>query len=250
MDRLARHDAAFQRLLFDRGLREQLRAGDPSALGDEAEAFAGIDLGELEKLATAIRSGLLRGSLGGLGLGDAFVDTLAALGGGADHVVERFLAATGGAAPDGRFVDGTGRRAGVSVLEAFHGWAATELPPRSPALARAQHELAAALLVALARTPRPGFLVGWPLAHAGPRGWCCILDAVRPLDGVDDPPEQPVAYVAVAGRYATGRVSPVLAAVLLDGVDDPPSWVPQALAGLEPDALATVRHALARRGLA
>ena len=59
-----------------------------------------------------------------------------------------------------------------------------------------------------------------------------------------------MAYVAVAGRYATGRVSPVLAAVLLDGVDDPPSWVPQALAGLEPDALATVRHALARRGLA
>jgi hypothetical protein len=92
--------------------------------------------------------------------------------------------------------------------------------------------------------------VGWPLVHAGPRGWGCILDAVRPLEGPHDPPEQPVAYVAVAGRYATGRVSPVLAAVMLDGVDDPPAWVAQSLASLAPESLASVRDALAKRGLA
>lgn len=250
MDRLARHDAAFHRLLFDRGLREQLRAGDWSALGDAAEAFARIDLDELEALAVAIRSGLVRGSLGGLGLGDAFAGTIAGLGGGVDAVVERFLAATGGAGPNGQPVDGTGRRAGVSILEAFHGWVATQLEPRSPALGRAQHELAAALLMALARTARPGFLVGWPLVHAGPRGWYCILDAERPLADPGDVPEQPFAYVAVGGRYATGRLSLALAAVVLDGADDPPAWVPQRLAQLERGVLEAARRGLAERGLA
>jgi hypothetical protein len=249
MGTLERHDEVFHRLLFDRRLREQVRAGGWSIVGDVAGAFCRIDMDELEKLAVAVRDGLIKGSLGGLGIGAAFPGTIAALGGGTDHVADRFLAATGGAAPDGRPTDATGRRAGVSVLEAFYGWAATELEQRPPALCQAQHELAAALLAALTRTPRPGFLVEWPLVHPGAQGWYCALDAVRPLVGPQDPPEQPVVYVAVRGRYATGRLSPALAAVVLDGAADPPGWVPERLARLDPASLDAARRALAARGL-
>lgn len=244
MDGLSRHDALFHRLLFDRGVRDRVRAGDWSFAGDDAPAFTGIDLGELDKLALAVRDGLLRGSLGGLGIGPAFVETIAALGGSAEQVAERFLAATGG-----RRIDGTGRRAGISVLEAFHGWAADELALQPPAACRAQHELAAALLAALARTPRAGFLVEWPLVHAGPCGWYCVLDAMQPLARPADPPQQPVVYLAVGGRYASGRLSADLAAVVLEGADHPPDWARARVAALDPATLAAVRAALAARGL-
>jgi hypothetical protein len=248
MDELSRLDAAFQRLLFDPRLRASLRAGDRSALGPDADAFARLDLDELDRLAAAVRDGLVRGSLGGLGLADAFPATITALGGDPAAVVERFLADTGGAAVDGRPIDATGRRAGVSVLEAFHGWADAALPDPAPR-ARAQHELAAALLAALARTPRPGFLVGWPLVHLDALGGRCVLDAARPLAGPDDPPDDPVVYVAAAGRYASGRLSRPLAALVLEPLASPPRWTRECLAQQPPDALDAARRALAARGL-
>ncbi|MCX4245101.1 hypothetical protein [Paraliomyxa miuraensis] len=249
MGELERHDEVFGRLLFDPDLRRRLRDGDWSDVADVADAFSGIDLDELEQLAVAVRDGLVRGSLGGLGIGPAFPHTIAALGGGAQPVVERFLAATRGRAPDGRGIDGTGRRAGISVLEAFHGWAELELADDPSARCRAQHELASALLRALARTPRPGFVVGWPLVHTGPQGWICALDASSPLAGPHEVPEQPIVYVTRGGRHATGRVSPGLAAVLLGDTDAPPPWVVELLARLGSDVLGAANEALAARGL-
>ncbi|MCA9710148.1 MAG: hypothetical protein KDK70_30190, partial [Myxococcales bacterium] len=248
MDELARHDEVFGRLLFDRALRDQLGAGDWSALPDVAEAFGEIDLRELDALACGIRDGLLRGSLGGLGIAGAFPETLAALGGDPPRSVEQFLADTQGKGPGGVPIDGTGRGAGICVLEAFHGWAAARLAARPTAVLRAQHELATALLTALARTPRPGFVVRWSLVHAGPRGSACVLDAARALTSPESLPAEPVVYAALGGRYATGRVSSALAAVVLDAVLDGasslPSWARAALAGIGASERDALRRAL------
>lgn len=250
MGDLTRHDELFHRLICDRDLRQRVRVEGWSAAGEAAGVFSGIDMDELEKLATEVRDGLIRGSLGGLGLGRAFPRTIEALGDDAASVVERFLADTGGAAPDGRRVDATGRQAGISILEAFHGWAELQLASRAPARCRAQHELAAALLTALARTPRSGFVVDWPLIHRRARGWCCVLDASVPLDGPEDRPSEPVVFVSVEGRYATGQLSLSLAAVVLEDAGDPPGWVRPLVAALSPDSRLAVRQGLVARGLA
>jgi hypothetical protein len=239
MDALKRYDALFSRLIFDRGFRDQVRAGDWSAMGDAADAFNGVDLVKLEKLATDIRDGLIRGSLGVPGVGAAFPQTIAVLGGGAEAVADRFLA-DHYLAED---IDGTGRRAGVSPLESFFDWASGQLAGQPAALGRAQHELAAALVAALARTPRPGFLVHWPLLRPGPRGWCCVLDTARPLQGPDDRPDHPVAYLGLDSRYAAGSVTESMAAAVMETADAPPPWAAD-LARADPEATATARRAL------
>jgi hypothetical protein len=246
VDGLRRYDELFSRLLFDRRFRERMRAGDWSLLGAEAEAFSVVDLDISERLALAIRDGLIGGSLGGLGLGQAFPRTIAALGGGVEAVAERFLEAH----HEAQAFDGTCRQAGVSVFESFHGWADRQLEGRPADRRRAQHELAAGLLVILAGKPNPGFRVEWPLARPIPCGWYCVLDAVRPLAGPADPPEQPVAYVAALGQYVTGEDAADFAAVALDAAGAPPPWASRRLAQLDPVTLGELRGVLSSRGSA
>ena len=241
MDALKRYDAVLSRLLFDRQFRERARAGDWSDAGPEAEAFAGVDWEASERLSLAIRDGVLSGHLGGLGIARAFPDTIGALGGGANAVAERFLAAH----DDVAAFDGTCRQAGVSVLESFFGWAKAQLAGRPADLRRAQHELAGALLAVLARRGKPGFLIRWSLARRVACGWYCVLDAVRPLDGPADTPEQPVAYVGAAGRYATGPLALTFAAVAQEAADPRPAWVSAQLAQLDQPTIDDVRSVLA-----
>lgn len=249
MDVLKEYDSAFRRLLFDRSFRARVTSGDRSELGHIASAFSSIDMHELEKLARAVRDGLLRGSLGGLGIGDSFVNTIAALGGTTNEVADRFLAASVSQRPDWLPIDCTGRRAGVSVLEAFYGWAATELAQRPSELCRAQQEFAVALLTALTRTPRPGFLIAWPQVHAGTQGWYCVLDVAEPLNGRHEQPRQPVVYAAIRGRYVSGRVSTSLAAIIMDCADEPPAWVGAQLLLIGTAPLNEARSLLKERGL-
>ena len=239
MDGLNRYDELFTRLLFDRPFRRRIGAGDLSELGAQADAFALVDVGACERLADAIRDGLINGNLGGLGIGRAFPETIEALGGGAPAVVERFLQ-TCHEAPA---FDGTCRRAGVSVFESFLRWADPQLAARPEAQRRAQHELAAGLFEILARKPDPGFAVAWSLARPFARGWFCVLDAVRPLEGPGDAPEHPCAHVAALGQWVRGEDALDFAAVALEGQDPRPAWVDQRLSRLDDatfDALRTV----------
>jgi hypothetical protein len=245
VDGLKPYDDMLSRLLFDRRLREAVRAGGWSVIGEMADAFQGIDLDRLEILSGEIRGGVLRGQLGELGVAESFPDTIATLGGGPEAVADRFLAAQQ-AAPD---MDITGRGAVVGVLEAFHTWAERELHGQPAALCRAQHELATALLATLARTTRPGFLVRWPLVHAIRGGWTCVLDAAGPLVRQQDAPEQPFVYRAAAGRLAIKPVTLTLAAAALDAASEPPSWVAEQLAQLDAQALQAARDELAALGL-
>jgi len=244
MDALKRYDELFSRLLFDRRFRARARAGDWSEAGEEADAFSGIDWDTSERLSIAIRDGLIRGDLGGLGIGKAFPHTIDALGGGVNEVAERFMEAHQEVEP----FDGTCRQTGVSVYESFHGWAEKQLGHRPAELCRAQHEFAAALLWTLARRPNPGFLVRWPLARSVACGWFCVLDAVRPLNGPLDSPEQPVAYLAALGQYVTGPDAISFAAVALEGADEPPRWATEQLAQLDQVTLDELRGVLASRG--
>lgn len=244
MDALKRYDELFSRLLFDRRFRERARAGDWSELGEEVDAFSGIDLDTWERLSIAIRDGLINGSLGGLGIGLAFSNTIGALGGGVNEVAERFLEAH----QEVQAFDGTCRQAGVSVFESFYGWAEKKLVHLPGELCRAQHEFAAELLAILARKPNPGFLVRWPLARPISCGWYCVLDAVRPLNGLLDLPEHPVAYVAALGQYVTGPDAIDFAAVALEGADDPPRWASEHLAQLDQVTLDELRGVLSSRG--
>jgi hypothetical protein len=239
------YDDLFSRLLFDRQLREAVRVGGWAAAGAAADPFRDVDLDKLDALAAQIRDGLLRGQLGELGIGESFPSTIAALGGDPPAVVERFMVALHAA----HNIDSTGRRAGVGVLEGFHTWAAGQLGERPDDRRRAQHELATALLATLARTPRPGFLIHWPFAHAIAGGWSCVLDAARPLDDPQARPEQPVAFRAAAGRLAIETVPLDIAAVTLERADDPPAWVGDRLAQLDPVALDKARTEAAARGL-
>lgn len=249
MDALKPFDLAFHRLLFDRPHRERVASGDRSEIGPMADEFANLDMVELDLLAKAIRDGLVRGSLGGLGIGDNFAGTIVALGATTNDVVDRFLADTVSQYHGKLPIDCTGRRAGVSVLESFYEWAATQFAQRPEELCRAQQELAAALLTALARTPHPGFLVAWPLLHAGAHGWYCILDAAGPLNGAQTRPREPIVFAAIRGRYIRGRVSTTLAAVILGCANRPPDWVAEQLLQIPAELLNVARTALVRRGI-
>jgi hypothetical protein len=245
MDGLKRYDDFYTRLLFDRRVRAQVRSGGWSAAGPAAEAFEGVDLDKLEKLSGEIRDGLIQGYLGGLGIGPAFPDTIAALGGDINDLVERFLADHQAL----EAIDGTGRRAGVCVLESFYVWALSQLTQRPDAHCRAQHEFAAALIGALAQSPDPGFVIRWPLVRRLACGWCCVLDLERPLTSLGDEPEHPAAYIAVTGRYAHGPMALSLAAVMLEDVEAPPLWVAGQLERLDPATLEATRRALLNRPL-
>jgi len=244
MDALKRYDALFSRLLFDRRFRERARGGDWSELGEAAEAFSGVDLDTSERLSIAIRDGLISGSLGGLGIGRAFAGTIDALGGGVNAVAERFLEAH----QEAPAFDGTCRQAGVSVFESFYLWAEGQLVHRPAELCRAQHEFAAALLEILASKPNPGFLVRWPLIRQIPCGWYSVLDAERPLGGLADPPEHPVAYVGVLGQFVTGADAVNFAAVALDAADERRRWAREHLARLDPVTLGELRRVLSSGG--
>jgi hypothetical protein len=238
MDGLTRYDALFTRLLFDRPFRARIGAGDLSALGAQAEAFAGVDFAACERLADAIRDGLIDGNLGGLGIGRAFADTIEALGGDARAVVERFLQAC----DEAPAFDGTCRRAGVSVFESFFHWADLRLAGRPEARRRVQHELAEGLFEILARKPDPGFAIAWPLARPFARGWFCVLDAVRPLRGPGDAPEHPRAHVAALGQWVRGEDALDFAAVALEGADPRPEWVDRRLSSLDAATLDALRR--------
>lgn len=241
MDGVKAYEALYGRLLFDRPFRERLRAGDWSEVGEPAETFSDVDFERMEKLAAEIRNGLIRGNLGGLALVPSFSGTIEALGGGVEAVTDRFLAAYREVEP----YDCTGRMAGVSVFESFFDWAEPQLADRPDERRRAQHELAAALLAALARTPHPGFLICWPLIRRVGRHWICVLDAARPLDGPDDAPQQPAAFAVVAGRYTTGPMALAFAAAALEGVESAPPWLAEQISDLDPQTLDELRAILA-----
>jgi hypothetical protein len=242
---LKRYDDLLSQLLFDRGLRAAVRADGWATLGEAADPFRDVDMDKIDALSDQIRDSLLRGQMGELGIGDSFPETLAALGGAASAVVERFMAAS----PGGPGVDNTGRRAGVGVLEGFYTWASDQLAGRGEDLCRAQHELATALLATLARTPRPGFLINWPFAHAIAGGWSCVLDGDRALSGPQDRPEAPLAYRALKGRLAIERVELAVAAVTLEGSERAPVWAVEEAALLGQAALLRAREEAAARGL-
>jgi len=239
------YDDLFTRLLFDRALRESIRADGWAAVGEAADPFRDVDLDKIDALSDQIRDSLLRGQLGELGIGESFPETVAALGGDSRAVVERFMASS----PGGPGVDTTGRRAGVGVLEGFHIWAEGRLAGRPDDLRRAQHELAVSLLATLARTPKPGFLIRWPFAHAIGGGWTCVLDAGRVLEGPDDRPDQPVVHRSAAGRLAVETAPLAVAAIALEAAESRPAWVGETLAALAPDALADARETAANLGL-
>jgi hypothetical protein len=242
MDALKRYDELLSRLLFDQAFRRRIGAGDLSELGTQAEAFSVVDFEACERLAIAIRDGLINGNLGGLGLGWAFPDTIQALGEGAPEVVERFLEAHG----ETQAFDGTCRQAGASVFESFFHWADRRLADRPKERCRAQHELAGALFEVLARKPNPGFMVEWPLARPFPRGWFCVLDALRPLRGPWDLAEHPVAYVAALGQLVTGEDALDFAAVALD--QPPQPWVSRQLSRLDKATLDALQGVFSATG--
>jgi hypothetical protein len=238
MDALTRYDALFSRLIFDRPFRHRVRAGDLSELGSQADAFSGVDFEACERLATAIRDGLINGNLGGLGIGRAFPETIRALGGTASDIVERFLEAH----DETQTFDGTCRRAGVSVFESFLNWVTPQFDGRPDPLCRAQHELATALFRILARKPVPGFLVDWPLARRFARGWFCVLDARTPLRDPYDAQERPVAFVAALGQMVTGEDALDFAAVALERNDCRQPWVSGRLERIDAVTLAKLRE--------
>src|SRR5262249_36550577 len=165
--------------VFDRAARARLRQRDWSGLGEETRrALVAINLEELDRLGQAVRRGIETGTLGGIGLRPSFPKTLATLGAryGEEGVVDRFLASgylSG--------VDGVGRRVGVSIAEAFHAWACSELGENPVALCTLQHELAAALLKTMIHTAAPGFQIRTWLIRPTGRGHLCVLDSARPV---------------------------------------------------------------------
>jgi len=246
MDALKRYDELLSRLLFDRPFRHRVSAGDLSELGTQADAFSVVDFDACERLAIAIRDGLINGNLGGLGIGRPFPDTIKALGEGPPEVVERFLEAHG----ETQAFDGTCRQAGASVFESFFNWADQRLADRPNERCRAQHELARALFEILARKANPGFVVEWPLARAFSRGWFCVLDAVRPLQGLGDLADHPVAYVAALGQLVTGEDALDFAAVALESEQPRQPWVDRQLSGLDKATLDALRGVFSPTGTA
>jgi hypothetical protein len=244
MDALKRYDELFSRLLFDRKFRQRVRAGDLSELGTEADAFSVVDFAACEQLATAIRDGLINGNLGGLGIGRAFPETINALGGRADEIVERFLEAH----TETQAFDGTCRQAGVSVFESFFHWVEPQLAGRPEEGCRAQHELARSLFEVLAGKSNPGFVTEWPLARRFPRGWFCVLDALRPLQGPWDSPEHPVAYLAALGQLLTGEDALDFAAVALERDEPGQAWVGGRLSRLDGGTLEALRKVCSATG--
>ena len=241
MDALRRYDGLLSRLLFDRSFLARLRGGDWSEFGEEAGDFSSLDLDQCEELSLAIRDGLVKGSLGGLGIGQAFPETSNAIAGTVCDAVEQFLADHAVVPP----FDGTCRQAGVSVFESFYRWAESQLIRRPDALRMAQHEFAAALLTVLARKPTPGFHIQWPLVRSLKRGWFCVLDASRPLYSLWDPPDQPVAYVAALGQLVTGADAADFAAIALERTGSPPPWAIRQINELETSAIDELKGVLA-----
>jgi hypothetical protein len=247
MDELSTLDEAFSRLVYDKAARERLRRRDWTGLGESTRrALSGIDLDELDRLGSAVRRGLETGDLGGLGVRPGFPRTLASLAarGGEEAVLDGFVASA-----QLREVDGIGRRAGVSVAEAFHDWARGELQEDPAALCVLQHELAGIVLKTLVHSAVPGFQIRTPLIRATERGHLCVLDAVRPLRDAEDKPEQPFVHTSAGGRYVSGRLSLPVAALLLGASRSPPSWSEATLAGTTPGWRELAWRQLSERGL-
>jgi|GEM_PF-3903816 len=248
MDALSSLDASFSRLIFDRAARERLRRQDWSGL-DEAtrQALSNTNLDELDRLGSAVRRGIETGDLGGMGLRPGFPKTLAALAartGEEGAVLDGFLASR-----HLREVDGIGRRAGVSMAEAFYDWASEQLQGDAAASCALQHELAGMLLKTRVHAPVLGFQVRTPLIRVTERGSLCVLDAARPLRDAEDKPEQPFVHACHGGRYISGRLSHAVAAVLLQATRSPPAWVTSMLAGVSPGWLERMRGPLIEKGL-
>ncbi len=219
-------DEVLEALLFRRSFRRRFARGERAALGiapaDEQD-LAALDLDELERAARLACRGVLERSHRGVGsLLDAFPRT-----------IDAWRDAHPGAELDelaAEFADSEAFRAwrplsaaeppGPSSEDTFRVFCEQTLGPETGLLARA--ECAAATVRAIVVNPRPSFAIPSFLRIA-PRG----LYAIVSRNGTD------ILVAALNGRFVTGPLTPLLAAILRA---DEPGAAAARLDAAHPDA--------------
>ncbi len=205
-------DAALDRILRDREVREQFVAGrfDQLNVGPEdAEALRAIDIEQLHKMVRRIRDDVLgRRHRGSGGLEQLFPRTIAAWreqnenDARLDELTDRFLASTS----YGLYREVPYHRTGACIEEAFYRFC--EIDGVGDAIVR-ESEFLSAIVRALAVDPIPAFNVPSEV-RAVANGWFALTTRGP----------TPMLHAAVRGRVITGELTPFLAELLAHGAGD------------------------------
>ncbi|CAN5924312.1 hypothetical protein BH11MYX4_BH11MYX4_04510 [soil metagenome] len=230
-------DEVLEALLFRRSFRRRFTSGERTSLGiapEDVADLASLDLAELERAARLACRGVLDRSHRGVGsLLDSFPRTF-----------EAWRAARAGACLDdlaAELAESDAFRAfraaspgpipGPAIEDVFRTFCEQTLGPATGSIARS--ECAAAMVRAIVVNPRPSFAVP-PFLRVAPRGLYSVVER----DGTD------VLVAALDGRFVTGKLTPLLGAILR--AEDPEATA-AALEGAAPHAGTT--RALRELGL-